>query len=156
MNTSLLAERQNTLCRLIESEDLSSDNIKELSPHSHQYIIPKIQGAARQHAFIFYNSQDREGAHDEADMLEKTFTNMRFNVSRQEWKDVREFDDTIIESLKRIADNCSVVAICIMAHGKTGIITGENGSQLPINDILHQCTTHLPKYIPLVSLPQAN
>lgn len=71
--TDMIVERQTKLEYLAERDGLTSVDIKELSPLSKHYIIPKNQTKTIQHAFIFYNAYDREGAHDEANTLSETF-----------------------------------------------------------------------------------
>lgn len=57
-------------------------------------------------------------------------------VIREEWNNVLNLAATIVDCLDTITADCSLLVVCIMAHGRTGMISGTNNSEIPIDDIL--------------------
>ena len=58
---------------LITNLPLTLEHVKMLSPVSERFIIPKNTTRIQPHAFIFYNTEDREGAENEANHMYQSF-----------------------------------------------------------------------------------
>lgn len=65
-----LLARHIKISEIVQFEGLSMNQIQELSPYGNNYVIPFNQQKAKRYALIYYNAEDRFGAHDEADTLE--------------------------------------------------------------------------------------
>lgn len=39
-----------------------------------------------------------------------------------------------------------------MSHGRNGSLIGNDGSTIPVNDILHQITEAIPAQVPMVGM----
>lgn len=142
--------RQEEIDNLALHQDLLPQQAWALSPYSRQYVIPYNQLKSKRYALIMYNAIDRNGAHSEADLLAVALRNTGCDVIRMEWKDVFIFKSNIISVLEEISKDCSLLIVCIMAHGKVGMVTGKNNTQLPISDILHVFQQFVPEPVPMV------
>ena len=69
-----------------------------------------------------------------------------------EWSEGRELQCMIESALSRIVSDCSLLIVCLMSHGCRGVLSGSDGEEIPVNDILHQFTYTLPDYLPMVCL----
>ena len=58
---------------LIKNLPLTLDHVKMLSPVSERFIILKNTTRIQPHALIFYNTEDREGAENEANHMYQSF-----------------------------------------------------------------------------------
>ena len=136
---------------LVEQHPLNREHIKKLSPHCTSYIIPYNQVNSRRLAFIFYSSVQRRGAAEEAGKLEESLHTAGCEVSNLEWSEAIELHNLIDNTLIGRINDCSLLIVCIMAHGSRGEIKGRSGKGVPVNDILHQLNFNLPKDVPMVS-----
>ena len=73
------------LPKVIDKEALSTSQIQVLYPLSTSYIIPRRQDKAKKVAFICFNSENRDGAHQEAARLSAAFRAQGFCVRHCEW-----------------------------------------------------------------------
>ena len=106
------------------------EQIKELSPYSSHYIIPHNQKKARRHGLILYNSADRSGAEVEAQNLKQALETAGNEVIKMEWSSANELHSMIESAVGGILDKCSLLVVCLMAHGSRGVIQGEDGSKI--------------------------
>lgn len=101
---------------------------------------------------VLYNPAARYGASEEADNLEQALTSAGCDVTKMSWLNANEIHNMIESSLQSMVHNCSLLIVCIMAHGSRGVLKGSEGEDKPVNDILHQLKHLLPSFIPLVSV----
>ena len=102
-------------------------------------------------AMIFYNTDDRLGAVDESRDLLLALQGRGFDVKRRRWSDpLIELKDLIRESASRVSAECKMVFMCIMGHGRAGLLKGADGKSLPLNDVMHLLKDKLQAEIPLV------
>lgn len=106
---------------------------------------------AQQQGFLFFNSRDRDGAGQEAVKLHESLIDIGFTSTKVEWELAPDLPRVIHENISHLPVITSVVIVCIMSHGKIGTLSDHDGTQLPLNVILHQLTETLPKEITLVS-----
>ena len=136
----------------METESLDVMQIQELSLHSNLYIIPHKQGKSKRYGLIFFSSEGRQGARAEAEDVQQALEASGCYVEKMDWGGAIELQHMIDDALSRISSDCSVLIVCIMSHGRRGVLEGGNGNEIPINDILNQFTQTLPANLPLVNL----
>ena len=73
-------------------------------------------------------------------------------VAKLEWSETRSITSLLDNTLDPIMDTCSVLTVAIMCHGYRGTLIGGDGSEHPVNNILHHLSAIHPKLLPLVSL----
>ena len=66
----LILDYERRVNELVQYEPLKLGQIEKLSSQLNTYIIPTNQSKSRRCALIFYNTEDREGAGEEAEELE--------------------------------------------------------------------------------------
>ena len=115
-----------------------------------QYTINSSQD---QFAFLFYNTEDRNGAEDEASNLHSSLSDIGFEATLTKWDNISSLPSIITGKLESLPSTASIVMICIMSHGRVGTLSDSRGSQIPLNFILHQLSQTIPNNIPLVSWP---
>ena len=139
---------------LAEKERLTIDHIKELSPHSSQYIVPYNQKMSKRYGLILYTTYNRPGAQTEADNMEQSLLTAGFDVEKMEWKAAWELHNKLRNTLQRIACDCSLLVLCLMSHESIGALHGgdRDGISLPIpiNDVLHYPSQLIAEFIPMV------
>ena len=135
---------------MIETEALTVEHIRQLSPHSAQYIIPHKQKKSKRYGLILFSAGDRPQAVAEADDLEHALKMAGCNVMKMDWNGGAELQRMIESALSRIVSDCSLLIVCLMSHGCRGVLRGSDGKEIPVNDILHQFTYTLPESLPLV------
>ena len=99
---------------------------------------------------ILYNPTDRDGAEEEANILESSLRSHASHVIREAWSTQCELALSISKSLNSDISGYSALLVCISAHGTAGNLCGKDGSVVAINDILFQFTRRLPAEMPLV------
>ena len=67
-----------------------------------------------------------------------------------EWYEAGELQCMIDSAMERIVGDCSLLIVCLMSHGSRGVLKGQGGEEIAVNDILHQFTYTLPESVPLV------
>ena len=134
------------------NDPLTAKQVEKLSPHTSYYIIPHNQTNIKQHALILYNTNRRAGAETEADSLQNAFTRVGFDVNKSDWVDTHELQSLIEISIIPTLQRCSLLVIAIMCHGYRGTLSGSDGSELPVNNILHRLTERLPVNLPMVGI----
>lgn len=112
----------------------------------------KIDSSQNQFAFIFYNTQDRNGAEEEATNLHSALTDVGFTSTLTEWDDIGCLPRVINQKVAVVSSTASLVMVSIMSHGKHGTLSDSHGLQIPLNYILFQLKGVIPEEIPLVSL----
>lgn len=98
-----------------------------------------------------FNSEEREGAAEEADVMEASLVSDGFLTKKLEWRsalELRSIINLLLDEL--LSQGLSLLVLAIMSHGRAGILTGCNGSHIPISDILEILRSRLPERIPLV------
>ena len=125
-------------------------SLKALVLCPEQYTINSSQD---QFAFLFYNTEDRNGAEDEATNLHSSLSDIGFEATLTEWDNISSLPSIITGKLEYLPSTASIVMICIMSHGRAGTLSDGRGSQIPLNYILHQLSQAIPNDIPLVSWP---
>ena len=103
-----------------------------------------------QHVLILYNPHDREGASDEAIVLEYVFEDIGFKHRLCEWNSTHELLSMMREAVQALPSTASVLVVCVMSHGRQGSLTDREGVQVPVNYILNQLKQDLPDETPLV------
>lgn len=119
-----------------------------------EYIDPaeSVQKSVSQkYGLILYNPSDREGANIEFDSLKKALESAGCHVFKSTWKNTFELENCLETALKRISADCSLLFVCLMAHGTMGKLKGNGGSEVSINQILCQITTRISCSVPVVS-----
>ena len=145
-----VAEKDEQIRALIETEPLTIHHIEKLQPHSNVSIIPYNQEKSKRYGMILYNTSNRPGAIEEADNLCRALTAAGCQASKCEFSGSLELQNIISDRLQAIVTDCSLLVVCVMAHGGRGAVSGGVGEEIPINTILQHLAHHLPKFIPLV------
>ena len=139
-----------TLRELIENHPLDTEDIKLLSVHSDQYIIPYIQTYVKRCALVLFSTEERINATEEADVMSQSLVSAGFDTKRVEW--TRDLPLVIIPLLSElVSQGVSLLVISIMCHGKAGMLTGSGNYKVSISDILQVLRERLPSSLPLVS-----
>ena len=139
-----------TLRELIDNHPLDTEDIKLLSVHSDQYIIPYIQTYVKRCALVLYSTEGRINATEEADVMYQSLVSAGFDTKRVEW--ARDLPLVIIPLLSElVSQGVSLLVISIMCHGKAGMLTGSGNYKVSISDILQVLRERLPSSMPLVS-----
>ena len=136
---------------LAEKEPLTVDHIKELSPHSSQYIVPYNQKRSKRYGLILYTTYNRPGAQDEADNMERSLHTAGFCVEKIEWNDAWELHSKLDSTLQQIACDCSLLVLCLMSHGSRGVLHGgDSHGIIRIYDVLQHLSQLIAEFIPMV------
>ena len=122
-----VTEREFQIQRITETESLTTEQIQELSPHSSQYIIPYKQKKSKRYGLILFRSEGRQGAVAEADNLEQALLSTGCDVIKMEWSEATELHNMIESALSRIVADCSLLIVCLMSHGSSGVACYEAG-----------------------------
>lgn len=139
-----------------EEEPLSMDQIEMLSPHSSQCVIPYNQQRFKRYGLILFSSAGRPGASEEADDLTKALEATGFDVIKTEWSEAGELQRIIDSAMESMVDDCSLMLVCLMSHGSRGSLRSLDREEVPVNNILHQLSYHLPKSVPMVCMTMFN
>ena len=134
----------------MRTEPLNIENIQKLSPYSTKYVIPYNQRKAKQFGLVLYNLSNRHGGSEEAKALEEFLISVGCDELKLEWSDARALTSIVESSLKSRVKECSLLIVCIMAHGSRGVIYGSEGKSLAVNEILQVLDHILPSTIPMV------
>lgn len=140
-------ERERELLSIIRQEPLTVENMKTMAPLTERYVIPYNQSKSKRYGLVLDNTPSRPGAKEEADCMEQSLKTAGFDVIRREWFNVDELQSIIDKALYGIKDDCSLLTVCLMSHGRRG----DEGQEIPISRILDQFTYILPEYVPMVS-----
>ena len=78
-----------------------------------------------------------------------------FQVRKIEWTSTHHLTRLLDEnaSTETLAD-CSLFLCCVMTHGYRGVLCGDDGTSIPVNDIVKQLSNTLPHDLPLVRSPR--
>ena len=134
---------------------LSQADIEQYSSHvPEQYLIPSVvsqnEGNCSNFSMIFYNTADRDGAHEEAHQLHDAFRGVGMKVYMEVWARVHDLTASFEESLNSIKDTCSFLVVCLMAHGARGKITDSAGTTGNVNNFFEMVAGVIPDNIPVV------
>ena len=147
----LIVDQEQEIKCITETESLAVEQIQELSLHSAQYIIPHKQKNNKRYGLVLFSSEDRDGAWAEADDLEHALEVAGCDVIKMEWKEGSVLRCRIAEALSSMVNDCSLLIVCLMSHGSSGVLRGRrDGEEILVNDILKHFSTSLSKDIPLV------
>lgn len=139
-------------------DGLSGDEIKNLYHRSGEsacksYIIPTNQDKLGMHGLVFRNMHNRRGAQEESDVMVRALLDIGMHVEAIEWNDFHYLRSQLKENVARVKDKCSLLIVCIMAHGFAGHVKGSyNSSHGEINILFAEVTGLIPEFIPVVSL----
>ena len=104
------------------------------------------------YALILYTTVQRLGGQEEATYLEDALRMAGFEVIKLEWHSTDQLSTFFEYKLRPIADNCSLLMVCLMSHGSRGSVIGNDMKKRPVNDILPHLNELLLKFIPLVRI----
>ena len=130
---------------------MSIEQIGVLSPHSVKYVIPYNQKKSRRYGLIIFNSHNRPNAAKEASYLKRSLKIAEFKVKKRRWSHSKALYEEIEEALTHLAADCSLLFVCIMAHGSRGELVDSNGAPIAINNVLHHLTIRLSMTLPVVT-----
>ena len=120
------------------------------------YLIPKSHAKLKPYALVFFSLDNREGAQEEAQEVIRLSKSDEHNCHQHRMeKDLNQLKTFLEERLLDIKDECSLLMVCVMAHGYKGYMVGSyTGSQGQINHVfaVFDKIPVLPNYVPLVSL----
>lgn len=146
-----LLDKADQIQKLTETEPLTVDHIKKLSPHRPKYVIPYNQQKSKRYGLIMFNSDNRPNAAEEVQTLELALTAAGFIVQISQWSNARELLKEIKKALRCAAADCSMLFVCLMSHGSRGELAGSTGAPIAMNKVLQQLSDLLPTFLPLVS-----
>ena len=152
---ALFLGKSGILDELIQSQHLTTDDIKLLFDHSDRYIIPHLQTHMKRYGLVLYNPADREGAESEANAMNECLNKAGFHTRIKQWKHTYELnEETCITRMQELAaEGLSLLVVCIMSHGTAGVLRDSGGAAMPITDILSNMRIGLPECLPLVRNP---
>lgn len=136
---------------IIKKEPLTLSHIRLLHPHTCHYVIPSNQLHSKMYGIIAFNDCNREGAYEEAEILASALQSKNISVSKTVWSTTYELMRALNNSVNAVSDDCSLLVISLMSHGRKGVICGAEDTEMEINDIWHILTHKLPETVPLVS-----
>ena len=112
---------------MVKQDALTPEHISQLYPFSDRYIIPRNQAYSTSNGVVLFTSEGRHGAYAEADDLENALLSCGLNVVKMEWAECAELFVMIESCLSRLVGNCSLLVVCLMAHGSRGMLRGPIG-----------------------------
>ena len=138
----------------MEEEPLTKEQIRQLSNHSERYVVPHKQNHCRLTGIILYSTCGRHGADEEANNYKRSLESIGASVIKLEWMDTIGLQNMLDSGLSQVIDfeSCSLLFVCVMSHGRRGVLKGSNDSEISINSLLKQVTDNLPCELPLVSI----
>ena len=137
---------------------VSSDVLALCERHLHQYLIPENpQAKLQMYGLVCYNEgvDDllRSGAEIEAQAITKGLTDAGINLRTKikNWS-TYSFLQHLRKFCEEIRENCALAVVCIMAHGKAGLLFSNTHSSdsCQITDVLSILDERLPSHIPKV------
>ena len=131
---------------------LTAKQISAIYPLSKHYIIPKNQLFTRRIALICYTLDRREGAEEEATILQAALEKSKFSVLTMQWTSYDNLIEWLATMTKQLADSTSVLFVAVMSHGFSGNIRGVDGSSGGIGEIVSCVRFRTPQHIPIVSV----
>ena len=137
-------------CDTVQANEVQESNTPAL-------LIQRVEPSydvefTKRYALVLFNTDDREGALDEACNLCLSLIIAGFDVVRMEWTTTDDLTTKLRDLLNRYSTGCGLFFVSIMSHGKLGTIKGSSDSEIAINDILLQLTNNIKDDTPLVSL----
>ena len=127
------------------------EHIKKLSPHSPKYVIPYNQQRSKRYGLIMLNSYKRPNAAKEASYFEQLLKIAEFNVFKIQWSHSKDLHEELEKALTHLTADCSLLLVCLMAHGSRGELAGSTGAPIPINNVLKHLTKRLSMTLPVVT-----
>ena len=136
--------------------------------HSHlaDYYIPDHpQAELQMYGVVCFNEFEgtpgfltRDGASTEAEIMIQSLTNVGVNMFPpiKNWTTYSLFSN-LRKFCSKIRNSCSLAVVCVMTHGKAGLLYACEGSVesqtncCKINDILYILGEQLPHHLPKVS-----
>ena len=147
---ALFTERKASLTLLVETESLTSDEIQSVFDFSDNYTIPYKQTETKRIALVLYNSDGRDQSVEEANYMNGKLRMAGFTALIKKWSNAMQLPE-ILHYLHPVQDRLSLLFVCIMSHGRAGMIVGSNSTKMPITDILTVLESNIPIHIPMVS-----
>ena len=74
-----------------------------------------------------------------------------FHSRKKKWSNAMQLPQILHEHLLPVQDRLSLLFVCIMSHGRAGMIVGSNSTKMPITDILTVLENNIPSHVPMVS-----
>lgn len=118
------------------------------------HYLSAANSRSNNHALIFFNTKNREGAFEEATLLKGSFSSLGMTTTFEEWEHFLGHEKSLRKRLQdcmaAIKETCSLLVICVMAHGKRGLIIDSFGLEGEINSLFELVSELMPEKIPVV------
>ena len=137
---------------------VTSELLALINPHLTDYCIPDhSQAKLKMHGVVCFNegqlALERNGAKEEAQTVTEAMQDISINLGNpiKNWSTY-----SLLTGLQKfcedIRDKCSLAVVCIMTHGKAGLLYSNTSSSdsCQISDIFNILGERLPQYIPKV------
>ena len=136
---------------ILYGKGLSLRDIEALSEISDEYILPHDRTLAKPYGLVFYTTENRPGAIEEAQTMMKAFVSSGFTAYAYSWKQFSELNLSLANKLDEIGSDCCFLIVSIMAHGFKGHLIDSDGMHGQINDLIKEAELRLQDFIPVVS-----
>ena len=73
-----------------------------------------------------------------------------FSVHTVKWNSTVELQRKVHDELDRVRADCYMLVVSVMSHGSYASLEGSDGSELPVNDLLHQLIQSVCSQVPMV------
>ena len=137
---------------VISHDPLQMAHIELLHPHTSHYVIPHNQKHLDMLAAVIYSTKDREGALEEAEEICTALKEAGFTVVKREWQCDTSLFFLVHKILSECATYCSIFLLCVMSHGRAGVLFGPDGATYKLNCLLKMLEEQLDPKVPLVSM----
>ena len=74
-----------------------------------------------------------------------------FHLRKKKWSNAMQLPQILHEHLLPVQDRLSLLFVCIMSHGRAGMIVGSNSTKMPITDILTVIENSITSQVPMIS-----
>ena len=75
---------------------------------------------------------------------------MDFSVDTVKWNSTVELQRKVHNELNRIKSDCYMLVVSVMSLGRYASLKESDGSELPVNDLLHQLIRSVCSQVPMV------
>ena len=168
IESCLSSTQQSAIAEYVKSSPntVTSELLALANSHLTDYCIPDHpQAKLQMYGVVCFNEFEgnpdfltRDGASDEAKIITQSFNDVGVKMSLpiKNWTTYSLFSN-LRKFCREIRNSCSLAAVCIMTHGKAGLLYACEGSVeshtdcCKINDILYILGEELPHYVPKVS-----
>ena len=168
IESCLSSKQQAAISEYVKSSpnSVTSELLALANSHLTDYCIPDHpQAKLQMYGVVCYNEFEgnpdfltRDGASTEAKIITQSFSDVGVKISPpiENWTTYSLFSN-LQKFCSEIRNSCSLAVVCVMTHGKAGLLYACEGSVesqtdcCKINDILYILGEELPHYIPKVS-----